>query len=169
MGMDRTALTTATSPYFSSPSLTTGLALITEDSNLRYNGAIAASFNSLDLDFSIAAKGEPVIGSLVTPDLFDDDLTVSGSVSGLVSDFSNITLYDAETEFELAIRLEEPNTGPPKSCLSFFLPRVKITSRSAPVGGGDGAKVETLGLMIGPKVATSVYDAGVCTIHSSAA
>lgn len=169
MGADRTALTTGTSPYFTSPSVTTGLSLITEDSNLRYNGAVAASFTGFDLDFSVAAKGEPVIGSFVTPNVFDDDCTVSGSITGLRSDFSNLTLYDAETEFELSIKLEEPNTGPPKSCFSIFLPRVKIGDLSANAGGGDGAKIETLQIMVGPKVATSVYDAGVATFHSTAA
>ena len=168
MGADRTALTTGTSPYFTSPSVTTGLALITEDSTLRYNGAIAATFTGFDLDFQVSAKGEPVIGTFVTPNVFDDDCTVTASITGLRSDFSNLTLYDAETEFDLSIKLEEPNTGPPKSCFSIFLPRVKIGDLSANAGGGDGAKIETLQILVGPKVATSVYDAGVATFHSTA-
>lgn len=166
MGMDRTALATGTSPFYTSPTLTTDLALVADDSTIRYNGAVVATFTGFDLDFSIGAAGQPVIGSFVSPDIFDNDLTVSGSITGLRSDFSNLTLYDAETEFEFAILLEELETAP-KDCISIFFPRVKISALSAPVGGGDGAKIETLQLMIGPKVATTTYDAGICTIQTS--
>jgi hypothetical protein len=62
--------------------------------------------------------------------------------------------------------LEELETAP-KDFVSIFLPRVKISALSAPVGGGDGAKIETVSLMIGPKVADTTYDAGVATIHTS--
>ena len=169
MGMDRTALATGTSPWFTSPSLTTGIGLISDDSAIRYNGAQVATFTSLDLEWQIAAKAESVMGSFVPPDVFLNDMMVTGSISGLRSDFSNLTLFDAETEFELSFKLEEPSTSTPKPCLAFFLPRVKIGALSAPVGGGDGAKIETLQLMIGPKVSSSTYDAGIMTIHSSAA
>lgn len=168
LGMDRTVLATGTSPYFTSPSVTTGLGLIADDSAIRYNGAAVTSFTGIELDFTIAAKVEPVIGSLTPVDVFDNDLTVTGSITGLRSDFSNLTLYDAETEFELNVLLQEA-TSVPKGCLNFFFPRVKIGALSAPVGGDDGAKVETLTLMIGPKVAATGYDAGIAVISSSAA
>lgn len=170
MALDRTQLTTGTSPWFTTPALTTGLALIADDSAIRYNGNNVATFTGFDLDFTIAAKGEPVIGSFVSPDVFDNDLVITGTITALRSDFSNLVLFDGETEFEVGILLQEPNTGPPKNCVSVFLPRVKISKLSAPVGGGDGAKIETLTLMVGPKVAstTTGYDGTVATIHSSA-
>ena len=166
LGMDRTALATGTSPYFTTPTVTTGLGLIADDSSIRYNGAAVADFTGFDLDFQITAAGEPVIGSFVTPDIFDNDLAVSGSITGLRDDFSNLTLYDAETEFEVSILLQEPGSTP-KNCLSIFLPRTKLSALSAPVGGGDGAKVETLALMVGPKVSATGYDAGMATISTS--
>ena len=104
----------------------------------------------------------------MTPDIFDNDCMVSGQVTGLREDFANLTLYDAETEFEISILLEEPS-GTPKECLSIFLPRVKISALSAPAGGGDGAKVETLSLMVGPKAAATGYDGTIAMISSSAA
>lgn len=166
MGMDRTALATGTSPYFTSPTLTTNLGLIADDASIRYNGADVATFTGFDLDFQITAAGEPVIGSFVSPDIFDNDLNVTGSITGLREDFSNLTLYDAETEFELSILLQELEDAP-KSCLSIFLPRVKLSGLSAPVGGGDGAKIETLQLMIGPKASATGYDSGIAVIASS--
>jgi hypothetical protein len=168
LGMDRTALATGTSPYFTSPTLTTNLMLAADDSSINYNGSDVTDFTGFSLDFQISAAPQPVIGSFVTPDVFDNNLVVTGTVSGLRQDFSNLTLYDAGTEFELSILLEEEETAP-KSCLSIFLPRVKIQALSAPVGGGDGAKVETRELMIGPLAAVSGYDGTIAVISSSEA
>lgn len=167
LGMDHTALATGTSPYFTSPSLTTGLSLIADDSAIRFNGSTVTTFTGFDLNFSIKAKGESVIGSFVPPDIFDNELDVTGMITGLRSDFSNLTLYDAETEFEMQILLKEPGTAP-QNCIAIYLPRVKIAALAAPVGGGDGPKVVTLGLMIGPKVAATGYDGTICTISSTA-
>lgn len=167
MGMDRTQLTTGTSPWFSSPTLTTGLPMVADDCTIYKGGVAVTSFTGLDLKLEITAKGEPVIGSFVSPDIFDNDLAVSGTITGLRSDFANLILFDAETEFEILVLLQELNTAP-KNCLSFYLPRVKIAGIDANVGGGDGAKIETLTLMIGPKVAATGYDGTVATFCSSA-
>jgi hypothetical protein len=169
LGMDRTALATGTSPYFTTPTLTTNLLLAADDSSIRYNGTDVTDFTGFSLDFQINAAPQPVIGSFVTPDVFDNNMTVTGTVSGLRQDFSNLTLYDAETEFELSILLEEQEATTPPSCLSIFLPRVKIQSLTAPVGGGDGAKVETRELMIGPRTAATGYDGTIALIASSEA
>lgn len=168
MGLDREIYEDADAPFYTSPSVTTGLGLVADDSAILYNGQVVTSFTGFDLNFQITANGEPVIGSLVSPDVFDNDCMIDGTITGLRSDFSNLALFDAETEFEISIKLEEPGSTP-KPCTHIFLPRVKIQSLSAPVGGGDGAKVETLGLMIGPKDATGNYDAGPVTISTSAA
>ncbi len=167
LGVDRTALATGTSPYFTSPTLTTSLGLIADDSSIRYNGAPVALFTGFDIDLQITAKGEPVIGSLTTPDIFDNNLKVVGTITGLRQDFSNLTLYDAETEFVISIVLAEP-TGSPPACLSVYIPRAKISQLTAPVGGGDGAKIETLTLMIGPKTADTSHDGTIASFTSSA-
>lgn len=167
MGMDRTALSGGSSPYFTTPAVTTGLALIADDATIRKNGATVANFTGFDLTFSIAAKTQPVLGTFVSPDVFDNDMSVSGTIMALRSDFSDQTLYDAETEFEVSILLQELAAAP-KPFFNIFIPRVKLSALTAPVGGTDGAKVVTLGLMVAPKVAATGYDATVATISSSA-
>ena len=169
LGADREAMATGTSPYFTSPDLTTSLALVADDSSILKDGVAVATYTGMDLEFAITARGEPVIGSLTTPDIFDNDLRVTGTITGLRADFANLTSYDAETEFALSVMLQEPS-GTPPACLGMFLPRVKISGLSADVGGGDGAKIETLNLMIGPKAAgTTGYDATIATFSSSGA
>ena len=169
LGLDRTKLDTGTSPYYSNPSVTTGLALVADDSTILKDGVRVASFTGMDLNLQIAASGVPVIGSFVSPDIFDNDLTISGTITGLRSDFANLTLYDAETEFSLSVVLEEPVASGAKPCLALYLPRVKISGLSAPAGGGDGAKVETLQLMIGPRASATGHDATAIAFHTSAA
>lgn len=167
MGLDRTILTTGTSPWFTSPSLTTGLDLIADDCSIRKDGVPIATFTGCDLDFAIQASYEPVIGSFVSPDVFDNDATVSGTISALRSDFANLTSYDAETEFSIGVLLQEPS-GSPKAFFNTYLPRVKISQLSAPLGGNDGAKKETLTLMCGAKTAATGFDGVIATFSSSA-
>ncbi len=168
LGADRQALSSGASPYFSSPTLTTSLPLVADDSSIRYNGSPVAVWTGLTLNMPITAAGVPVIGSLVTPDIFDNDLAITGQVTSLRSDFSNLTLFDAETEFEISMLLQEPSGAPP-ACFGLYIPRVKLSSLSAaPPGGGDGAQIETLDLMIGPKTADSTHDYGVINFFSSA-
>lgn len=167
MGMDRTALATGTSPWFTSPAETTGLGLIADDSAIIYNGAVVTNLTGFDLDFTIGAAGQPVLGTFVSPDIFDNVLDVKCTVTALREDFSQLTLFDAETEFACNLMLQELATAP-KPCLNFYLPRVKIKALEAGVGGGDGAKIETRELMVGPKVAATGFDGTIVTISSSA-
>ncbi len=167
MGMDRTALATGTSPWFTSPTETTGLGLIADDSAITYNGAVVTNLTGFELDFTISAAPQSVLGTFVSPDIFDNVLDVKATVMGLREDFSHITLFDAETEFSVFLMLQELATAP-KPFVHFYLPRVKIAALSAPVGGGDGAKVVTRTLMVGPKVAATGHDGTIATISSSA-
>jgi len=167
MGMDRTLLVTGTSPWFTTPSVTTGISVIADDSVIVSSGAVVTNFTGLDIDFTIAAKGEPTIGTLVSPDVFDNDLSVTGTITGLRQDFSELIKYDAETEFALGIKLEEPVTAPAPA-LALWLPRVKIGGIDAPLGG-DGAQIETRQLLIGPAVATTTLHASPAVFHSSGA
>lgn len=165
LGIDRSK---ASSAFFTTPVLSTSLPLVADDSTIYQSGVAVTTFNGLDLDLQITAKGEPVIGSRVSPDVFDNDLAITGTVSGLRSDFAALTLFDAETEFDLMVMLREPGTAP-VACFALYIPRVKISGISAPFGGGDGAKVVSLKLMFGPKTPTTGYDTSVAVFSQSAA
>lgn len=168
MGVDRVIESTGTSPYFTSPTLTTSIGLVADDSSISYNGALVGTFTSMELNLQITAKGEPTIGSLTTADIFDNDLVGTGTITALRSDLSNATLFDGETEFEIGMVLQEP-TGSPPNALGIYLPRVKLSALAAPVGGGDGAKTETMTFSLGPKTADTTHDYGYATFSSSGA
>lgn len=167
LGTDRDVLTGVSSPYFTSPTATTGNALVADDSAIYADGVAVTAFTGIELDFTINARGEAVIGSSVAADVVDNTMQRGGTITALRSDFTAMTAYDAETEFSLMLILVEPTTAP-KPCLALYLPRVKFGAVVAPAGGGEGSKVETRTLMIGPKVAATGHDATAATWFSSA-
>ena len=168
LGMDRQLLMVGTSPYFTSPAVTTGLPLIADDSSIRSNGVQQTKFTAMDLTLEIAGALQPVIGSMTSPDVFLNDMTISGSISGVRSDFTRLIAFDAETEFEMHALFTEPGTAP-LGALGLYLPRVKFGTPDAPFMGGDAAKVETLPLIVAPRAAATGYDATAINFFSSAA
>ena len=167
LGLDRDIIDSASSPYFTSPTLSASLPLVADDSTIYKSGTAVTTFTGLTLQLRITAKGEPVIGNRVSPDIFDNDLAASGTITGLRSDFATLTSFDAETEFDIMLVLREPGTAP-VACFAMYIPRVKIASVSTPLGGGDGAKIETRALMFGPKTAATGYDATLVAFSQSA-
>lgn len=168
VGMDRTLLTIGTSPWFTAPDVTTGISLVADDSAIRFNGIDVAKFTGMDLTVSVEAAGQPVIGSLVTPDIYTNTANVTGSISAIREDFSRLTMYDSETEFELSVLLSEP-VAAPRPAIGIYLPRVKVASAEAPFLGGNGPKIETMNLMVGPHAGSAIIDASAINIFSTAA
>lgn len=165
MGMD---MDNGSGTYFSAPAaVTTGLSLVADDSSLLKDGVAVTSFTGFDIDFQIAATGVNVIGSTTPADIFDNELSVRASITGLQADFSYLTLFTAETEFSLLVLLTEPTTAP-KPAFAIYLPRVKVGGLDSPAGGGDGANIETRELIVGPKVAATGHDATVASFSQSA-
>lgn len=166
VGADMTPLTTGTSPFFTAPALSTSIALTIADASIRYAGADIVTLTAFDLTYDLRASTQPVIGSLVTPDVFENPAQVSGSITGIRSDFSNVTRALAETELELQVMLVEPESEP-KDFLSVWLPRIKITVPDKGFGG-DGAMLETMPFMVGPKENTTGYDSTMLGFATSA-
>ncbi len=165
LGMDRTIGTTGNSPYFTTPVLTTGLAMIADDSAIRKAGALVTTYTGLDLEFKIAATAVNTLGTFV-PTIFANDVEVTGSIMGLRSDFANLTAFDAETEYELGVMLQDPSTTP-KGVVGIQLSRIKFFSLHADFGGNDGAKIETLTFSAAVKATTTGYDNAIATLFSS--
>lgn len=165
IGMNRTALATGSSPYFTSPTEYTSIALVSDDATITYNGSAITTLTGWTINFTIAAAAQPVIGSQVPPGTYDNQMTVSGECMGTISDFSDLTLFDAETEFEMSVLLVEPDAAAPVNFIHLFFPAVKILDIAGDLGG-DAAYIQRRTLAFTPKVAASGYDAGVCTIST---
>lgn len=155
-------LETIDSPFFEDPVLDTTIGLVFVDAQISLGGVFLVTGTAFTLELALGMAGLPVIGSTVTPDVFDGRAVMSGSISVVRSDLSRLTAFDAETEFELHILLEEP-LGTPKGALSIFIPKLKFTAADAPLGS-DGAMIETIPFQIGVEPGSATKDATMMTI-----
>jgi hypothetical protein len=156
-------------PYFTSPTQFTAGPLVFADATLSYNGVDIAIATAFELNLGIGAKTEPVIGSPVSPDVFDNDMRLSGSLTFIRQDLANVQKFIDETEVELHLLLVELEAEP-KDFISICVPRLKLTAADAPLGN-DGAMIETLPFMNGKKEGAGAagYDDSTLTISTSAA
>lgn len=141
-GQTRDVLDTASSPYFTSPDLTSGIPLIADDAVISYAGSVIAVATGLNISVEVDAAGQPVIGSFTTPDIFMNQLRVSGDIMVVREDLDALDDFDAETEFEIKIVCQAPGSAP-RLTFAVVMPRVKIMGIDADFIGGDAAKVET--------------------------
>lgn len=159
-------LATAASPYYTAPTQSAGTALTFVDATLSFNGADIITATAFELTYTIAAKTQAVIGAVDSPDVFDNDAKLSGSLSFIRQDLAINSLFLAETEVPLHILLVA-NMAEPKDNFSVFVPRVKLTNPTAPLGA-DGALIVTVPFVTGVKDVASGFDATLLTICSSA-
>ncbi len=168
MGASATAMATGTSPVYTSPTLSTSMPLVFADAKLSYQGVDVATVTAFNLEYALTAKTEPVVGSSISPDVFDNDARLSGSLSFIRQDLANLAAFSSETEFGLHVLLEE-NEVAPKDFLAFYLPALKLTTVSANLGG-DGAMIEQCAFMGGMKEGFTAtgYDNTMMTVTTSA-
>lgn len=166
MGMSATALATGTSPYFTSPTQYTSRPLVFADAVITFGGTSLAVATAFNLTYELTAQTLPVIGSDITPNVFDNEARLSGSITVLREDLARLSNFIDEDELELHILLQEPGTDP-RAYISFFIPLLKLMGNDAPLGS-DGAMVETLPWEAGVKTAATGYDAGMISIVTSA-
>jgi len=165
MGMSSTALATAASPYYVSPTQYTSQPLVFADANIAFGGSDIAVATAFELNLEINAATLPVIGSTTTPDVFDNDARISGTITVLRESLTNLSRYINETELELHVLMKEPGSVP-QAYISVFVPRIKLMGVDAPIGG-DGAMTETLRWEGGAKVAATGYDGTLLVIETS--
>lgn len=162
LGAGMTTVTAGGAPYYTTPTVYATDPLVFSDATISVGGADIAIATAFELNYQITAATTPVVGSVTSPDVFDNDVQMTGSFSMIREDFDNVTAFAAETEFELHVMLQEPS-GTPPNFISIYVPRIKYTSADAPLGG-DGAMIESLPFQTGAKAAATGYDATLLTI-----
>lgn len=167
VGMGQTAGNNGNSPSLTSPTLTSTTPLTWLDASIKLGSADRTNLTGFEFTFDNGAQGLPVIGSSTSPDVFENNASLSGTVSGTVQDFTDFSAFVAETELEFHALLVEPEAEP-KDYISFFIPRVKLTSYDTPQGG-DGAMIASMGFMTGTKGTATGYDDTMISIVTSAA
>lgn len=169
VGTDAQALATGTSPYFTNPTLTTSLPMVTTDATLYVDGVAQLDLTSFDITLAVNAQGAEVVGSYVTPAMFTNALAVTGSFAALRKDLTRLTGFINETTYSIGLKCIE-NEAEPKDFFSVFLPSVKFADVNKNELGANGPRVETIPLLIGlDATRASQYDATSVVIQTSAA
>lgn len=169
VGADATANASGSSPYFTSPTITTSLPMVGVDAKLYKAGVAVADLTSLDITVAVNAGGVPVIGSYVTPAMFTNTMAVTGTMSAVRKDLQNLTDFINETEFSIGITCVE-NESEPKDFFSIFMPSVKFADVNKNELGANGPRIETLPLLVGiDPTRASEYDATSICFQTSAA
>ena len=165
VGASQTPFGAGASPLYTNPTLATDLGLVFVDAAIYQDGVALSACTAFELTCDLNAQGLPVIGATVTPDVFDNEMVMSGSISMLREDLAYITALGAETEYSLQVLLVEPDAAAPIDCMSLYLPRIKFTGVDTPLGQ-DGGMVQTMPFMVGlqPAVAASGIDETMMTI-----
>jgi hypothetical protein len=144
-----------------SPATFTSLPLVFADAVVAFGAGGSLSdivvATAFELNYQMAAQSLEVIGSTNSGGVFENEARLSGSVSILVEDLTNMDRFTDETELELHILLTEPETAP-KDYLSIFVPRLKLSAGDKGLGQ-DGPMVLTMPWTAGIKTTATGYDA----------
>lgn len=169
VGADATANASGSSPYFTSPTVTTALPMVGVDAKLYKGGVAVADLTSFEVTVALNAGGVPVIGSYVTPSMFTNTMSVTGSISAVRKDLQNLSDFIAETQFSIGVTCVE-NESEPKDFFSIFLPSVKFADVNKNELGANGPRIETLPLLVGiDPTRTSEHTATAIVFQTSAA
>lgn len=162
-------LGTATSPGLTSPTEYTSIGLVAVDALIAIAGVSIATVTGGELIFDLNAQGVEVVGSTLTPDIYEGPMKVTGQITAVRTALtaSHLARFLAETDnVELSLLFVEPDAAVPIDFVHFFLPRLKYLGDVGGLGG-DGPIIETIPVYAAAKATTAGYDAVTATISSS--
>lgn len=148
VGRQFAAKTTGDSPVLTSPTQYLSPNLVATDAVILKNGVAITDLTGFDLALDMGASTLPVIGATLSPDVFPNNSTLSGSFSVVRSDLSFLTDFNDETIFSLFFLLTEPGAEP-KPALGVYIPQIKMMSAPDAPLGGEGAMISTVNFMAG--------------------
>ena len=168
VGQDMEIMTAGDSPYYTTPTYTTTQGLTAVEAKIVLGTTEIVDLTSVSLNFDRRAAGNPVVGSVLTPDVFDNTLQITGSISGLRQDLTRTAAFLAETDLSLHLLFAE-NTAEPSDFISIVIPYLSLSSSSKSELGQDGPRTQTLDLMIGKDERGGAYEAAMAIYQTSAA
>jgi hypothetical protein len=170
VGQAEAILGTAAAPGLTTPTQYTSIGMIAVDSTISIAGAAIATVTGGELMFDLNVQGQPVVGSTLTPDVWEGPMKVTGSITAIRTALtaSHLARYLAETDnVELSLLFVEPDAAVPIDFIHVFIPRLKYLGDVGGLGG-DGPIIETIPIYAAAKATTSGYDTATASISSSA-
>lgn len=168
VGRDFAAETTGNSPVLTSPTQYLSSNLVATDAVILKNGVAVSELTGFDFALDMGAATLPTIGATVSPDVFPNNATVSGSFSLVRSDLTYLSNFADEDILSLFFLLSEPGSEP-KPCLAVYVPYLKLMSAPDAPLGGDGAMISTVNWVAGKQPTATGKLETMVTFSSSAA
>lgn len=166
IGQDAETTSGGASPFFVSPTVSTSELLTCVGGKIRVNGVDRVDLTSFELSVELSGATQPVVGSVLTPDVFTNNAVVTGSFSAMKSDIVDSGLFLNETVFDVSILCAE-SSAPDAPFVSLYIGNCKATSSEGNIGD-DNALIETLQLNVGKDTRTGQHQPTMVKIATSA-
>lgn len=151
-------LSTAASPYFTSPVANTNVPMSCIDATIRINGIDQVALTSFDLTVDLNPATPDVVGSKFGPDVFTGQMAVSLNLSMLRTDLQLFQDFVAETVYSLHLLCVD-NTAEPKDFLAVTVPNFTMggvdPSAFSKQGGGRTQTVSVPAALVGKDTSTT--------------
>jgi len=148
VGQDMDVLDGASAPYFTTPTKTTTIGLTAVEAKIMLGGIDVMDVTSIDMTIQLNASGTPVVGSVLTPEVFTNSAQITLSVTALKRDTARVQQYLDEDELSLHLLFEENETGAADFC-AFYLPNITLASASKSELGQDNGRTVTFTCLVG--------------------
>jgi hypothetical protein len=169
VGRDMETRTGAGSPYFTNAvTPTTTLGLTAVEAQILLAGAPIVDLTSVNLSIDLSAQGTGVVGSVLTPDVFDNLAKVTGSISALRQDLDKVQDFLNEAQLSLSLVFVE-NESDPQSYINFFVGNLTFGSATKSELGQDGPRTQSFDLLIGKDERGGAYAPTMVLFQTDAA
>jgi hypothetical protein len=142
MGLNGSVLTAANAPYFAAPNAQQNTGILSAvNGALRLNGAEQAVVTGLSINMTNSLNMQPVIGSVVAPNIFYGRQIVTGQVSAFLDDELMLNAFYNETEMDIVAVMNAAG-APPEDFIAFNMQRVKFSVGNKTIGAEGGVIVQ---------------------------
>lgn len=153
------------SSYFAAATEFTSTPMAAVDAIVCYNGAQIATLSAASLTLDLGLTTTPVIGSVLSPNVFDGVVGVTGSLTFLKSAQTLMSQFLGETTgLSLQLMYREAGTN---GFIAVNVPNFTVGSVETERIGAQGAQLETAQIMVGV-ASGSDRDASMLTLCTSA-
>lgn len=160
MFIDQAVLGTGASPFYTTPSLGTTEYMVATDATISVDGSPVLDLTGFDMTFDNGLQLAKVVGSKLSPNVYEDNAKITGTLSAIRSSAARQSAYLAGTPFELVVTCSDPAgnqmvfTWPNLLASGFTLPlgNAGPSIISMPVVGGVVGSDEMLQIVRVPAV-----------------
>lgn len=167
MGQDGVVLTTAASPYFTSPTFPTGGPLSAVEAAIYFGGESLLDATAWTLGFDLTGQGAGVIASTRTPDVFLNNAKVTFSLTALRRNLNRMSDFLAENPVTFFCRMAENEAAPP-DFMGLSITNMTLGSAEGSAWGADGPQTVEMTGIVGIDESGGAFDPTMIKLTSSA-